>query len=163
MFPEKKQLLSIRCPHASPPPCILSPTAWQCNHGPGQRFMGASLITTSTAWPLWVPQRHHLFQPSPTSASGTGWLSPHRPPSSLTKHTQRIHPPMLTCSDAPVMSCRSKGHAWAVMVDWSSDITALFGDHSKTCLSPCQSFLKAKRLSNHMSRCHYFAFDSFNW
>lgn len=55
--------------HACPPPCTLSLTGWQSNHGPVRRFMEPSLITTSTAWPLWVPQRHQppadVPQPQP--------------------------------------------------------------------------------------------------
>lgn len=37
------------------------------------------------------------------------------------------------------------------MVDWASDVTAVFGDHGEACLSLCQSFLTTKRLSDHMS------------
>lgn len=122
----------------SPPPCIL--TAWQCNHGPGQHFMGASLITTSTAWPLWGATLHLSLRIRLTVPS-------HHHPSFLSKQSPNLHPPMLTCTESPIMPCRSKGHAWPVMVDWASDITALFGDHSKACPSPCQSFLTAKRLT----------------
>lgn len=126
----------------------------RCNHGPGQHFMGASLITTRTVWPLRVPQRHRLPQPSPYLSIRTRLTVPsHHPPSLFPKHSPSLHPPMLTCSNAPVMSCRSKGHAWPVTVDWATDITALLGgwEHRETCLSPCQSFLSTWKLSNHVS------------
>lgn len=59
-LPMKWTLVEIRrqaafifsiCPSISSP--MQTPTSvWQCNHGAGQRFMGPSLITFSTAWPL---------------------------------------------------------------------------------------------------------------
>lgn len=131
----------------------MHPLSWQCNHRAGQRFMGG--FFNSHRYRLTSLKDTAFFQPSPTSASGPGWLPP--PPQPHTTHTPplspnnppRIHPPpLLACSDAPVMSCRSKGHAWAVTPDWSADKTALFGDSGEACLFPCQSFLTTGRLSN---------------